>query len=236
VRSYTTLIGGSKHRRRCLWAALAPVAAALIAGCGGSDKPEPPGEVATNVVQAGAPGEVSRKLSKDELAEIETVKHTKADVAFVKAKIHHHGQALLMTNWVPRRTASRDIDLMAERMKLSQRSEIELMQRWLKDRGIEPPGPQDHQGHDHGSRKGLPPGMLTSAELGRLFSAKGRRFDRLFLRYMTYHHRGAITMIEELHAGNGGLEPELDMLNRHVEADQEIEISRMQQLLAARRR
>jgi uncharacterized protein (DUF305 family) len=216
---------------------MASVAAALIAGCGGDSKTsEPTGEVATNVVQAGAPGEPSRTLSEDDLAELETVKHTKADVAFVKAMIHHHGQALLMTNWVPRRTASRDIDLMAERMKLSQRSEIERMQRWLEDRGIEPPGPQDHQGHDHGSAKGLPPGMLTSAQLGRLFAAKGSRFDRLFLRFMTYHHRGAITMIEELHAGDGGLEPELDALNRHIEADQNIEIGRMQQLLAAQAR
>ena len=45
------------------WAVLAPLAVAL-AGCGGSDKP--PEEVErTNVVQPGAPGEASRKLSPE---------------------------------------------------------------------------------------------------------------------------------------------------------------------------
>ena len=226
-------MGAINHGRRWFGTAVAVLAAAALGGCGGDDKREPAGEVAANVVQPGAPGEPSKRLSADDLAELETTEHTKADVAFVKAMIHHHGQALLMTNWVPRRTATRGIDLMAERMKLSQRSEIELMQRWLKTRGIEPPGPQDHQGHDHGSGKGLPPGMLTSAQLGRLFTAKGERFDRMFLRYMTYHHRGALTMIHELRAADGGQEPELDSMARHIEADQDIEIGRMRQLHAS---
>src|SRR5687767_4142719 len=99
-------------------ALIAPVALVLLAGCGdsGNDKPERPADVG-NVVQPGAPGEPSRKLSAEELAEIEQVKHTKADVRFMQDMIHHHGQAILMAKWVPRRTESRDVRLLARRME-----------------------------------------------------------------------------------------------------------------------
>jgi uncharacterized protein (DUF305 family) len=39
-------------------------------------------------------------------------------------------------------------------------------------------------------------------------------------------------MVRELYAANGGREPEADAFARHVEADQRIEIDRMQDLLA----
>ena len=112
------------------WAAIAAVAAVLLAGCGGDSEPPKPTPVG-NVVQPGAPGEPSRKLSAEEVAEIEQAKHTKADVRFMQDMIHHHGQAILMTKWVPRRTDSRDIRLMARRMELSQETEIEQIQGWL---------------------------------------------------------------------------------------------------------
>jgi uncharacterized protein (DUF305 family) len=220
--------------RQWRWAAIACLAAAAVGACGGDSKKTESASTApdTNVVQPGAPGEPSRELSAEDLARLETPKHTKADVEFMQEMIHHHGQAILMTNWVDRRTASQDIPLLAERMRISQKSETELMQRWLKDRGVKPRDPRDHRGHDHGSGKNLPPGMLTVDQLGRLFTAKGRAFDRLFLRYMTYHHRGALVMVSQLRSQNGGAEPELDAFTRHVEADQGIEIARMQDLLA----
>ena len=43
---------------------------------------------------------------------------------------------------------------------------------------------------------------------------------------------GAVVMVEELRAGGGGLEPESSAFSAHVEADQSIEISRMQEMLA----
>ena len=39
-------------------------------------------------------------------------------------------------------------------------------------------------------------------------------------------------MVDELTADNGGAEPEIGTFTRHVEADQNIEINRMQDLLA----
>jgi uncharacterized protein (DUF305 family) len=212
------------------WAAIVPVAV-LLAGCGGdSEQPEP--TPVGNVVQPGAPGEPSRKLTAKEVADIESAKHTKADVRFMQDMIHHHGQAILMTKWVPRRTTSRDIRLMARRMKLSQETEIEQINRWLRARDVKPRDPGDHGSHDHGSGEGLPPGMLTSRQLGRLYSADGRRFDRLFLEYMTFHHQGALAMVQQLRDAGGGAETEIGVFTNHVEADQGIEIARMRELYA----
>lgn len=224
----------SNHGWRWRWVTLACLAAVTLGGCGGgSDKPEPATSKAdANVVQPGAPGEPSRKLSTNDLAKLKPPKHTKADIEFIHAMIHHHWQAILMTHWVDRRADSRDIPLLAERMRISQESETELMQRWLKERGVEPRNARDHRGHDHRSGKGLPPGMLTVDQLGRLYTAKGRTFDRLFLRYMIFHHRGALAMVAQLRGVNGGAEPEIDAFTRHVEADQGIEIARMRDLLA----
>jgi uncharacterized protein (DUF305 family) len=217
-------------------AVIAPLALVLLAGCGGSgnDKLERPRDVG-NVVQPGAPGEPSRKLTADDLAEIEQAKHTKADVRFMQEMIHHHGQAILMTKWVPRRTESRDVRLLARRMELSQETEIEQIQGWLRARGVKPRDPRDHGGHDHGTGEDLPPGMLTSRQLGKLYNADGRRFDRMFLRFMTFHHLGALTMVHELREAGGGAETEIGVFTNHVEADQGIEIARMRDLYASLR-
>src|SRR5918999_1123813 len=224
-------MGLINHGRRR--ASIVPLAAVLLlAGCGGSDeRPERPRDVG-NVVQPGAPGEPSRKLTAQEVAEIEHTKHTKADVRFMQEMIHHHGQAILMTKWVPRRTASKDVRLLARRMELSQETEIEQIQRWLRARGVKPRDPGDHGGHDHGSGEDLPPGVLTSRQLGRLYNADGRRFDRLFLRYMTFHHQGALAMVQQLREAGGGAETEIGVFTNHVEADQGIEIARMRDLYA----
>ena len=216
--------------------AIAPVALVLLAGCGGSgnDEPERPRDVG-NVVQPGAPGEPSRKLNAQDLAEIDQAKHTQADVRFMQDMIHHHGQAILMTEWVPGRTEGRDVRLLARRMELSQETEIEQIKGWLQARGEKPRDPGDHGNHDHGSGEGLPPGMLTSRQLGRLYNADGRRFDRLFLRFMTFHHQGALTMVQELREAGGGAETEIGVFTNHVEADQGIEIARMRELYAGLR-
>ena len=195
----------------------------------GSDSGDarPSSTAAPNVVQAGAPGEDSRTLSEEELAEIKPPKQTAEDVEFIRGMIHHHAQALEMTAFVPERSVGRDLPLLAERMEASQQSEIELMEKWLRDRGEQPPAASEHV-HEHGGE--LMPGMLTASELARLQAAEGRRFNRLFVKGMIRHHRGAFTMIAELHDANGGQEPELDNLVRHIEADQGIEIDRMRQL------
>lgn len=209
--------------------------ALVCAGCNvGSGEPETQGETAPNIVQPGAPGEGTRTLTPEELEDIERTGHTEGDVRFMQGMIQHHAQALRMTDLVPARSTRRQVAQLAKRIDLSQESEIELMRSWLEARHEAAPDLHRVHGHAHGAGLGRRmPGMLTEEQLDRLAAARGPSFDRLFLESMIRHHRGAVTMVDDLYAGGDGAEPEIDAFARHVDADQRIEIGRMQQLLAA---
>jgi uncharacterized protein (DUF305 family) len=156
------------------------------------------------------------------------VSYHAADAAFMRHMLVHHAQALEMTALVDGRSENPTIARLAERIRASQVSEIARMRGWLDERGLpaEPPGQ-----HDPAQHAGMP-GMLSAAELGRLAAARGDQFDRLFLEYMIRHHQGALTMVAELFAAEGGgQEPELFRLASDVDADQRAEIARMQRLL-----
>ena len=214
----------------------APVLLVLaLAGCsGGSDEPESAAP-APNIVQPGAPGRPSKKLTPAQLAELERTTYTAADIAFMQGMIHHHAQALRMTALVPKRTTWRDLRLVARRMAISQRSEIDLMGTWLTKRGQ--PAPVYHAAHHHAHGIGMGttmPGMLSEADFRRLTTARGEAFDRLFLQLMIRHHEGALQMVRDLYDANGGGEAEVSFFANHVDADQQIEITRMQEMLASR--
>ena len=195
--------------------------AVALAGCGGSKHRTPSSEPRVNVVQPGAPGEPSRTVAPG--ATPARIKATAADIEFMQGMIHHHQQAVVMTDWVPERTSNRSLRVMARRMGISQQNEIDVMRNWLKANGIDPA--------NHSHRHTVMPGMLTTRQLERLKGASGSEFDELFLRYMTRHHRGALTMVQDLLAKGGGAEAEIGAFTRHVDADQAIEIQRMQELL-----
>jgi uncharacterized protein (DUF305 family) len=50
---------------------------------------------------------------------------------------------------------------------------------------------------------------------------------------MIRHHEGALTMVAELYAADGGAESAIDAFARHVDSDQQIEIARMRGMLDA---
>jgi len=78
------------------------------------------------------------------------------------------------------------------------------------------------------------PGMLTDAQMAQLDSARGIEFDRLFLKDMIQHHRGALDMVDTLNATPGAAQDEIVFkFSNDVHADQETEIDRMQQMLDA---
>ncbi len=158
--------------------------------------------------------------------------YTAADVKFMQGMIGHHRQALVMSALVPTRTARRDFALMAERITLSQESEIAQMQRWLKQRGEAVPAEDAHvhAAMGHGE---MMPGMLSEAELTQLKNARGVEFERLFLQLMIKHHEGALLMVKQLFGTPGsGQEPELFILAADVDADQNAEIKRMRTMLS----
>ena len=155
-----------------------------------------------------------------------------ADVAFMHGMIAHHAQALAMADLAAARTTARDVRTLAERIAVSQREEIALMQQWLRTRGHAPPS-HDPTRHAHGDT--LMPGMLTAPEMRILEDARGDAFDRAFLTLMIRHHQGALTMVERLLASPGGTrDPEIHRFAADVDADQRAEIARMRRLLAAR--
>ncbi|WP_155368269.1 DUF305 domain-containing protein [Catellatospora vulcania] len=179
------------------------------------------------VVQPGAPGQSARTLSPEDVARLSAPPHNAADTAFMRKMIPHHAQALEMIALVADRSRSTGIAQLAERIKISQQDEIAQMERWLSSRQEALPSPHaNHVGHGD-----LMPGMLDQADLTRLAQASGPAFDRLFLEYMIRHHQGAVTMVDQLYQAGGGIEPASDRLAREVNADQQIEIRRMREML-----
>ena len=180
------------------------------------------------VIQPGAPGQDSRVVSAPEVAGQPEPPHTQADVMFMQGMIHHHAQALDMVELLRTRTESDGMRKLAQRIELSQRDEIQMMREWLEARGAEAPGEHAH----HAPGAPMMPGMLTPAEMDRLAAAKGAGFDRLFLEYMIKHHAGALVMVKELFSTPGaGQESEIFAFASDVDADQLIEIRRMDGML-----
>lgn len=205
------------------WVVVLGLAAAVAACTSDEDESDEP-----RVVQLGGPNETGRVLSEEELAELEGPPYAAADVAFVQGMIPHHEQALEMIALIDERSRSRDLPKLAERMEISQRDEINLLEEWLTARDEEVPSGHHRHGVHH---EQLMPGMLTDAELDHLADARGRAFDRLFLQYMIRHHEGAVLMVEELLASGNGQEPNLFQLAQHIDADQRVEIARMKRML-----
>lgn len=167
-----------------------------------------------------------------------------ADLRFMRGMIHHHAQAILISKWAPSHGASEAVQKLCARIVVAQRDEINMMTAWLRDRKQEAPVADTlgtgnaHAGHNMpGMDMSIPmlmPGMLTPPQVAQLDSARGREFDRLFLRYMIQHHRGAITMVHELLGTPGAAQDGVVYrFAADVEADQGTEIERMTLMLNA---
>jgi uncharacterized protein (DUF305 family) len=181
-----------------------------------------------SILQPGAPGSPSRVITGGAATDLTKVGYTDADVKFMQGMIHHHLQAIDMTNLLAQNTASDDMRKLGLRMQLSQADEIKMMQKWLQTRGKEAPG--DHAHHTPGAP--MMPGMLSAEEMSRLAAAKGVAFDKLFLEGMIKHHMGALVMVEELFATPGAAqESDMFAFASDVVTDQRIEIDRMAVML-----
>ncbi|HTD61899.1 MAG TPA: DUF305 domain-containing protein [Gemmatimonadaceae bacterium] len=159
------------------------------------------------------------------------------DVAFMQGMIAHHAQALAMVALIPSHTSRQSIQLIGERIKISQQDEIALMQHWLQDHN-KPVTVVDSNDVAHmPGMEGMTmmmPGMLTPEQMTQLAQAKGSAFDTLFLKDMIGHHEGAIRMVKDLFAIPGaGQAPEVFTFASGADADQRAEILRMRSVLNA---
>jgi uncharacterized protein (DUF305 family) len=150
-----------------------------------------------------------------------------ADVQFMQGMIAHHGQAVVMAKMAPTHGANAQLLLFTQKIDLSQRGEIEIMERWLYERGQPVP---DSLAHEHMNM----PGMLTAEQLKQLDAAKGKEFDKLFLVLMIQHHEGALKMVADLQATPAAMQDFLlHGFATDVDVDQRAEINRMYQMLEA---
>ena len=222
----------------------AAVAAFLVAAAVTSCKTAPSSAITTAPPPA-APRSSDAAIAKAR-ADSARYPYTAADIHFMSGMIGHHAQAIVMSQWASTHGAGAQVRTLAARIINAQQDEIVLMQRWLRNRRLPVPEPRtsgmsmpmngghDMGIHDMGMHDMLMPGMLTDAKMKELDTARGEEFDELFLTYMIQHHRGAVTMVQQLFGSNGAAQDEVVFkFANDVNVDQSTEIARMQRMLVA---
>nr|WP_206320978.1 DUF305 domain-containing protein [Streptomyces zingiberis] len=200
-----------------------------------------------SVVAPGRPGEEARTLSPEEARKqgAREAEPNAADIRFVRMMIVHHRQALTLSALAEERAGSRGVRKLAERITAAQKPEIGAMEGWLDRHDLpreEKSGGQgDHGEHgehgeageagehtEHGGDHAGMPGMATEAQIKQLTAARGGAFDELFVKLMTTHHQGAVTMATEVLGA--GADVTVEEMATEMGAQQSAEIRRMRDL------
>jgi uncharacterized protein (DUF305 family) len=188
-----------------------------------------PSQQEVPIVQPGAPGKQTTKLTAQQAVKLADTRYTVDDVTFMRDMIHHHDQAVQMAELVKDRTNQPQLVAVAGRIHASQADEIAFMQNWLRDRGETVPDASAHRGMD---MKGTMAGMASPADMAKLATLKGADFDRLFLTLMIAHHDGALKMVDALVKKAGSAyDPVLFQFTSDIKTEQKAEIERMSALL-----
>ncbi|MGH3761939.1 DUF305 domain-containing protein [Actinophytocola sp.] len=221
----TSRTAGPDPRRRRLAAGVGVLlAAGAFAACS-AEEPPPPANSAP-VIVPGKPGEPASTIPPGEATPLEEEAPNDADVAFVRDMIVHHGQAVEMADLAPNRAPRDDVAGLADRIADTQRSEIDMLNRWLELHGHEKVDPAGH-GDAHAGM----PGMATPQQMRALREARGARFDTLFLQLMVTHHEGALTMVEDVRTS--GVNVRVQEIADDVAVTQSDEIHRMRGMLGS---
>jgi uncharacterized protein (DUF305 family) len=207
------------------------------------------GSLLLGACASGTPG-AKRPLTPAQMAALDggIPAYTAADVSFMQGMIGHHAQAVTMSSFAEANGASSEVKVLAGRISVAQTDEIAFMQSWLRTRKKDvPSGNMEQMAHAHhagmdmgaaqtgAAASGMMPGMLTPAQMDTLKVAKGGAFDWYFLTFMIQHHRGAISMVDELMSAKGSAnDDDVFKFVSDVVADQSTEIDRMELLLRTR--
>ncbi|SCL33252.1 Uncharacterized conserved protein, DUF305 family [Micromonospora rhizosphaerae] len=187
---------------------------------GGSGAGPSPSADAPPVIVPGRPGESAAVRPAQEVRDGSPPRYNSLDVWFVRMMIPHHQQALEMAALAPDRAADPRVRAVADRIRAAQAPEVGMMRAWLDARGL----PAAVPGHDHGTMRG----MQSPEAMRRLADARGADFDRLFVRMMTEHHQGAVTMATDLL--KVGVDQALSEFANSVATEQTVEINRLREL------
>jgi uncharacterized protein (DUF305 family) len=181
------------------------------------------------IVQPGAPGQKSTKLTNEQAVKLADTRFTEDDAVFMRDMIHHHDQAVQMAELVKDRSNLPELVALSGRINASQADEIRFMQNWLRERGEGVPDASAHRGMD---MQGTMAGMASAADMAKLATLKGTEFDRMFLSLMITHHDGALKMVEALLKRPGSAsDPVLYQFTSDIKTEQKSEITRMSALL-----
>ncbi|MBM0234802.1 DUF305 domain-containing protein [Micromonospora sp. STR1_7] len=182
--------------------------------------PSPTGPEPPPVIVPGRPGETAATRPAHEVRDDSPPRYNALDTVFVQMMIPHHQQALEMTALAQERAADPRIRAYADRIRAGQGPEIAVLRSWLSTRGL----PASAPGHDHGGMRG----MQSPEAMRQLTDARGTEFDRLFVRMMTEHHQGAVTMATDLLSV--GLDLTLNEIATSLATEQAVEIARLREL------
>lgn len=150
--------------------------------------------------------------------------HNAADTMFAQMMIVHHQGAIEMADLAVEKAESEEVRSLAEGISAAQGPEIERMTSWLEAWGEETSMGGMNMGMDM-------EGMSQEEVMAELAGLSGGDFDRRFLELMVAHHRGAVDMAQT--QIESGQDPEAVALAEQIVADQEAEIAKMQDMLAA---
>mgnify|MGYP002129195696 CR=1 FL=1 len=107
----------------------------------------------------------------------------------MQGMISHHAQAVTMSSFADANGASSEVRVLAGRITVAQTDEIAFMKTWLgKRKQTVPAGDMEAMAHAHhagmdmsatgaaGGTSSMMPGMLTTAQMDTLKTAKGREY------------------------------------------------------------
>ena len=158
-----------------------------------------------------------------------------AEAGFARDMQVHHIQGVEMSMLVRDRTDGPDMRRMAYDMATTQGHQAGQLYGWLAAWGLSQLGGQPpmtwmgHTGHGMGA---LMPGMATPEQVKELAAASGVEVERIFLRLMIAHHRGALEMSEAVLERSE--HPAVMAFARAVLISQQSEIDLMTTMLEAR--
>lgn len=200
------------------------VLTATLAACADQGATPPAATTSpTSSTSATATESASASASTDVAAD-----HNDQDTTFAQMMIIHHEGAIEMSQLAIERAESPEVVALAERIAEAQGPEIEEMTAWLSAWG-EDVSPGGHGGMDMGGMDMN--GMSQEEMMTQLDGMSGADFDQAFLEAMIAHHEGAIGMSEQQLAE--GQNPDALMLAEKIIADQQTEITEMQEMLTS---
>ena len=223
-------------KRTMTLTALALASALTLTACGSGAQDENAGAEASATATSSAPAATpaatataTPSTTATGSAEEVSAEHNDADVMFAQMMIPHHQQAVEMSEMLlAKDDVPAEVAAFAQKVIDAQGPEIKRMNSMVTAWGQDPvdtDGMDGMEGMDHGGMSG----MMSEEDMAALEQAQGTEAARLYLEQMTAHHQGAIEMAQD--EVEGGQTPQAVALAEKVVADQQAEITEMEQML-----